>query len=108
MQTGTVGKIVLMSFAGAALVAVSILVKPVALPANATHACHWQTVTGDNRAAFRKSKARKKARDSWTKKARKAVGTNRIKWDGAKNREESCRRPALRWVCRSRAIPCIA
>lgn len=76
------------------------------MPARATHACYAQYITSDYGLAFKKSKAREKARASWNKKALKALGTTRANWDTATGHEWSCTKPALRWKCIGRAYPC--
>jgi hypothetical protein len=77
------------------------------VPAAATHACFSQSITSDFKLAYKKSKAREKARASWNKKAQSATGTTRVNWKWAKGHEWSCTKPALRWKCRGRAFPCV-
>jgi len=76
-------------------------------PATATHACYSYYITSNYGVAFKKSQAREKARADWNKKARAATGINRLSWKGAKAHEWSCTKPALRWRCTGRAIPCV-
>lgn len=77
------------------------------VPAVAVHACYSQYITSDYGVAFKISQAREKARASWNKKARAALGTNRVSWQGATDHEWSCTKPALRWKCTGRAKPCL-
>lgn len=91
----------------ATLFASAITYGSLTVPAAATHVCYSQFITSDYGYAFKKSQAREKARASWNKKARAALGTNRVSWQGATDHEWSCTK-AIKWRCTGRAKPCLA
>lgn len=92
----------------ATLLTSTLMVGSMTVPAAATHVCYAQFITSDYGVAFKISQAREKARASWNQKARAALGTNRVSWQGATDHEWSCTKPALRWKCTGRARPCLA
>lgn len=68
--------------------------------------CHNYLVRGKKASAVKKSKAKKKARKKWSKKAVSVMGPRSGNWDIATHKDYQCVRAGI-WYCKAIAVPCM-